>query len=132
MENTRLAPRDALYMKVGKHHARCQAQSFFIWPGLKMLGCVSQGGIRNGVLYEVVSCGDTFKIKDCNEAERDYSKQQLIDSFRLSHAQTFASCQGTEFDDSLCLHETSHPMFTARHLYVGLSRARSAGLVSIK
>ena len=47
-ENTRFAPREALYIKVsGKQTARCQAQSFFIWPGFKMLGCVCQKGIKN-------------------------------------------------------------------------------------
>ena len=61
----------------------------------------------------------------------EYTKQQLIDCFRLPHAQVYAAIQGTEYDDSLCLWETSHPKFTERLLYVGLSRARTAALVSI-
>ena len=50
---------------------------------------------------------------------------------RLSFAQTYASCQGSEFGGSLRLHDTAHPHFTRRHLFVGLSRARAADLVSV-
>ena len=132
-ENIRLAPKEAIFIKVaGKQAAKCQAQSFYIWPGLRMLGCVSQKGIKNGVLYEVVSCSDdSFSMRD-GDTVREYTRKQLIDWFRLPHAQVYAAIQGTEYDDSLCLWETSHPKFTARLLYVGLSRARSAALVSIK
>ena len=121
-----------MFIKVaGKQSAKCQAQSFYIWPGLRMLGCVSQKGIKNGVLYEVASIGETFSMRD-GDTVREYTKQQVIDWFRLAHAQVYAAIQGTEYDDSLCLWETSHPKFTARLLYVGLSRARSAALVSIQ
>ena len=130
-ENIRLAPREALWIKVGKQSSKYQAQSFFIWPGMQMLGCVSQKGIKNGLLYEVVKVGETFSLKN-DECEREYTTQQLIDCFRLSHAQVYAAIQGTEYADSLCLWETSHPKFTARLLYVGLSRARSAKMVSIR
>ena len=57
----------------------------------------------------------------------DQAKQWL----RLSFAQTYASCQGTEFDGQLRLHDTSHKHFTRRHLFVGLSRARAARDASV-
>ena len=43
---------------------------------------------------------------------------------RLSYAQTYASCQGTDFSGSLCLHDCSSKFLTRRHLFVGLSRAK--------
>ena len=70
-ENTRLAPREAVFIKVaGKQAAKCQAQSFYIWPGLRMLGCVSQKGIKNGVLYEVASIGGNFHNEGRRHCER--------------------------------------------------------------
>ena len=48
---------------------------------------------------------------------------QVKSWLRLSYAQTYASCQGTEFKDSLRLWDVSSERFTRRHLYVGLSRA---------
>ena len=37
---------------------------------------------------------------------------------RLSVAQTYASCQGTEFSEACTLHELDHPRFTWKHLFV--------------
>jgi hypothetical protein len=51
---------------------------------------------------------------------------------RLSYAQTYASCQGTEFTESLCLWDVSHKYFTMRHLFVGLSRAAQGAFVSLQ
>ena len=83
-------------------------------------------------MYEVVSCGDTITMKEGDTIiQYEFTHTQLKEWFRLSHAQTCASCQGTEFDESLYLHETAHPMFTARHLFVGLSKAKSTDLLSI-
>ena len=51
--------------------------------------------------------------------------------FRLSHTQTYASCQGTEFHESLTLWELGHRKFAARHLFVGISRAQRAEQVRL-
>ena len=56
---------------------------------------------------------------------------KVADLFVLSYAQTYASCQGTEFDGTLRLHDTSHKFFTPRHLFVGLSRAKSCFAVDV-
>ena len=50
--------------------------------------------------------------------------------FRLSHAQTYASCQGTEFLEACTLHELDHQRCSWKHLFVGISRCRAAELVS--
>jgi len=51
---------------------------------------------------------------------------------RLSYAQTYASCQGTEFSGSLRLWDCGHKFFTRRHLFVGLSRAKQDAQVSLR
>jgi len=59
------------------------------------------------------------------------SDEQAKAWLRLSFAQTYASCQGTEFAGSLGLHDTDSAHFSRRHLFVGLSRARGTSLVSV-
>ena len=51
---------------------------------------------------------------------------------RLSYAQTYASCQGSEFGGSLRLWDCSNQFFTKRHLFVGLSRANQDAQVSLR
>ena len=129
-ENQRLAPDDAELLTVkGSQTARCAAQSMLIWPGIKLLGCLgrSRKGVRNSCNYTVKSCADN--IVTFEEVEHTFTYEEIKDVMRLSHCQTFASAQGTEFEGSLTLHELSHPRFTKRHLFVGLSRARAAELV---
>jgi hypothetical protein len=52
-------------------------------------------------------------------------------SLRLSFAQTYASVQGTQYEEALRLHDCKHKFFTRKHLFVGLSRSRSSALVSV-
>ena len=91
-----------------------------IWPGLRLLGCV--GRTKKGVVCEEEV---TFEELPCA-----FSYEEVREMFRLSHAQTYASCQGTEFQEACTLHELNHPRFTWRHLFVGISRCRAAELVS--
>ena len=44
----------------------------------------------------------------------------------------YALCQGTEFDGTLRLHDTTHRFFKRRHLFVGLLRAKSSAAVGVK
>ena len=59
------------------------------------------------------------------------SADKVADLFVLAYAQTYASCQGTEFGGTLRLHDTTHKFFTMRHLFVGLSRAKSCFSVDV-
>ena len=58
--------------------------------------------------------------------------EQVSEWTVLSFAQTYASCQGTEFDGTLRLHDTTHKLFTKRHHFVGLSRDKSSAAVDLK
>jgi len=58
------------------------------------------------------------------------NREDTVQHTRLAFALVFASVQGLTLQGHVRL-ETSSPMFTLRHLYVGISRATSADLVSI-
>ena len=127
------APPDAVFLEVtGKAAHGNSAQSMLIWPSLVLIGCVSseKKGIRNGCLYTVASAsGDTVRFEGLDASfTYDQCKQWL----RLSYAQTYASCQGTEFEGPLRLWDVGHKYFTRRHLFVGLSRSKSAAFVGLK
>jgi hypothetical protein len=127
------APRTAVLLEVGGRRARGNgAQSMRIWPGIQLFGCTSATkAIRNGCLYTVESIdasAQTLVLEGVGSVTFDQAKAWL----RLSYAQTYASCQGTEFADSLCLWDTAHRHFSRKHIFVGLGeserlRLRSAG-----
>jgi len=130
--NKSLAPPDAVCIEVrGRPSRGNSAQTMFIWPGIQLLGSMSteRKGIRNGCLYTVCEVeDDKVRLQDPNVT---LTFEQVKTWLRLSYAQTYASVQGTEFDAQLRLHDVHHPYFTRRHLFVGLSRARSARDVSV-
>ncbi len=71
---------------------------------------------------------DAVKLE---ELEGPLTYEQASSLLRLSYAQTYASCQGSEFASSVCLWDLNHKYFTMRHLFVGLSRAKLASDVSL-
>ena len=88
-----------------------------------------QGHPERRALHHRELRGDDSEFSGAAGAQLHY--EEVRDWCRLSHAQTFASCQGTEFTESLTLWETDHPKFTWRHLFVGLSRGRDAKKVHL-
>ena len=60
------------------------------------------------------------------------SFEQAAVMLRLSYARTYASVQGSEFCESLALHDTRSKHFTMTHLYVALSRAKMAENIAIR
>ena len=107
----------------------CAAQTMLIWKGQKLLGCLGRikKVVRNGCLYTIKACEEEVTFE---ELPHSFSYDEVKEMFRLSHAQTYASCQGTEFTEACTLHELDHPRFSWRHLFVGISRCRAAELVS--
>ena len=105
------------------------AQPMWLWPGRDLLACCpsEKKGLRNGVAYTVQSWDEEHAHLAGGVS---LAHAQAKSWLRLAHAQTYASCQGSEFAGSLRLHCTDSPRFTRRHLFVGLSRAREASLVS--
>ena len=112
----------------------CKAQSLWIWAGLELLGCsqASKKGIRNNVIYVVQSWDEEQVVVQRKGKEEQitltYPQMSLL---RLSYAQTYASCQGTEFDEPLRLHDTENKNFTKKHLFVALSRAKRSDMIDL-
>ena len=103
-------------------------QPMWLWPGIRLLGAATEGDrVKNQVRYEVAEVGEVIRFT-CGLT---LPAEKVADLFVLSYAQTYASCQGTEFDGSLRLHDTAHKFFTKRHLFVGLSRAKSCFAVDV-
>jgi hypothetical protein len=131
--NQQEAPPGAVRLEVtGKASQGNGAQTMLLWPGLQLIGSVSaeKKGVRNGCLYTVAAVGDGKVSLAGLEAVFTYEQVKLW--LRLSYAQTYASCQGTEFDGTLVLWDVAHRFFTKRHLFVGLSRAKFAAAVGVK
>ena len=95
--------------------------------GLKLLGCLGRirKGVRHGCLYTIKECEEEVALGELPTASTTRER------FRQSHCQIYASCLGTEFGETCRLHELKHPRFTRKHLLVGISRCRSAELVSL-
>jgi hypothetical protein len=113
----------------------CSAQNMFIWEGIELIGCTQseRKGIRNNVLYVVTKIDDEVHVSKCNGPSTPISLSfvQVAALLRLSYAQTYASCQGTEFSDSLRLHDTLNRHFTMKCLFVALSRAKKKDKIDI-
>jgi hypothetical protein len=93
-------------------------QSMWVWPGLKLLGCAGNRKIQNGISYEITHISeDTITLGDITLAAA---------SLRLAYAQTYASCQDSDFSGTLALWDTDSRHFSMRHLFVALSRAKRA------
>ena len=112
----------------------CKAQNMWIWAGLELLGCsqASKKGLRNNVGY-VVQSWDEDGIVVQRKGKEDtisltFPQMSLL---RLSYAQTYASCQGTEYDEPLRLHDTENKNFTKKHLFVALSRAKRSDMIDL-
>jgi len=129
------APDDAVFLEIkGRAAHGNAAQSLLVWPGLELLGCVAaeKKGVRNGCLYTVESVDVAAETLRLRGLDVDFSFEQVKQWLRLSYAQTYASCQGTEFSGSLCLHDCASRFFSRRHLFVGLSRAKQDAAVSLR
>ena len=83
---------------------------------------------RNGVSYVVESIGEDSVVAGGIKL----SFAHLASTMRLPWAQTFASCQGTEFEGTLAIHDSENKHFTMRHLFVVLSRAKRAEDVCVR
>lgn len=93
-----------------------------------MRGCcrAERKGVRNQFLYQVreITPEHVF-LKDTNLTDAE------LEWLRLPYAQTHGSCQSTEFEGRVTLHDCQHEIFTHRLLFVGLSRARVEHLVAV-
>ena len=130
--NRHFKPPGAVFVRVNtcKAVGLNEPQSMFLWPGLELYGCVQseRKGIKNQVLYNIEEIGNEGVVL---QGGIQLSFEEARNWLRLSFAQTYSSSQGTEFSETLRLHDTNSKFFTKRHLFVGLSRAKRADMVSV-
>jgi hypothetical protein len=120
--NTMLKPQDSLFIpKVKAPGSTMKPQNMYVWPGLELIACCRSGlkGLRNGVRYKIENIDSEITL----EGGVKLSYIDCSKLLRLGYAQTYASCQGDEFDN-VRLYDTDHNHFTWKHLYVGMSRAK--------
>ena len=105
--------------------ARNAPQDMYIAPGARLLG--AGGCCLKGVFYWVKAV-DNKHVTLTDGQQLDL--QRAARCLRLSHAITYASCQGLTLHGVLRLY--TNGAFTCRHLYVGASRATSADLLEVQ
>ena len=108
------------------------AQNMFIWPGIELIGATTavRRGIRNNCMYEVISL-EEHEVTVRGDSDIKLTYDQVASWLRLSFGRTYASIQGTEFSESLRLHDTTNKHFTMKHLFVALSRAKDKNKIDI-
>ena len=120
----------------------CAAQNMWIWVGIELLGCSRcSKKVRNNVVYTVKGIEeehvklsapeDEGQSRQSRQTPLALTYQQVADLTRLSFCRTYASCQGTEFEGTLRLHDVTSRHMTRRHLFVALSRAKRADQVDV-
>ena len=109
-----------------------RAQELWLWKSKVLISTATCRGIYNSQLLEVVGIGlDTVSFKDFENGEPvTLSHATVAKHLRDSAALTYASVQGRGFSDTLGLW-TQSPRMTSKHLFMGLSRARSSDKVWI-
>jgi len=104
-------------------------QSAWLWPGLRLVG--AGGKFRKGLFGNIVSVEDDLVTVDVNESIIRLTQEQFFKSARLAYALCYAGVQGLTLQGRVRLCETSHPRFTKKMLYIGVSRATAAELCEV-
>jgi len=118
---------EAVYVRAPASKEDNQPQSFHCWARQELIG--AGGKCKKGVFYTVVAVGERLVLEGNGESV-SLPIETAAKSVRLSHALTYASCQGL----SLCgvrLLDTTNPHFGWKHLYVGVSRCTSSALLEV-
>ena len=83
--------------------------------------------IKNALPYEILDFTEKTVVVAPSAGEGrealELKKAHFFKSMRLQYALTFASIQGTTVKCLVALHDTNHPHFGRRNLFVGSSRA---------
>ena len=100
--------------------------------GTRLMGCNnSHKAIRNGELFEVTDISLTTITLRNERGEISLTPQQLAKHCRLCWAVTYPSIQGRTLDGTVSVWDLDSKHFTARHLYVGVSRATHGSKVRV-
>jgi hypothetical protein len=103
-------------------------QSFSTWRGQELIG--AGGRAKKGIFYVVQSATEDRIVVEGNGQTLTLTHEAAAKNLRLTHALTYASCQGLSLA-GVRLTDTYSPHFTWRHLFVGASRCTSARLLEV-
>jgi hypothetical protein len=104
-------------------------QSAWVWPGLLLVG--SGGKFRKGLFGTVAKVSDELMEVSVGDASIRLTQEQFFKCARLASALCYAAVQGLTLPGRVRLCETSHPRFTKKHIYIGVSRATAADLCEV-
>ena len=111
-------------------------QKLYVYPTVPLICCLqtARQQLYNSQLLDVESYDETHVVvKDRESGEiHTLSHEFVRASCRSGHAFTIASCQARQFGGSVALWDTHHKMWTKRHAYTSLSRARAWEALSIE
>ena len=104
--------------------------------GTRLMGCNNSfrsksQEIKNGELFEVTGINLTHITLRNERGEISLTPQQLAKHCRLCWAVTYPSIQGRTLDGTVSVWDLDSKHFTARHLYVGVSRATHGSKVRV-
>ena len=120
-------PPSAVFLRAPITGSGTGPQSMFVWAGLRVVG--SGGAVKKGVFEIVASVTEDGDVTLSNGVR--LTAHQAIRSLRLCWAITYAGCQGLTLEGVVRLDCTDSQHFTARHVYVGSSRATSHQLLEV-
>ena len=124
-----IKPPGAIMIRCKSHKGQTmQSQTMWIWEGCELLGAGTHK-VKNGIMYKLEAIEDEHVLFTTGER---LTFQEVARDLRMSFAQTYMSCQGSEFHDSLKLWDCDSKFFTLKHLYVGMSRSRDSAKVAIQ
>ena len=136
-------PEDAVLLQLTGARCKdeCLPQSFWVWPGIVVLG--HQKPCKKGMMYEVESItGETLLLKAVMNARANgetpvgatvkVPKSVATDAFRPSHAVTYCRSQGLTLRGLIVLADVSSCNFQIEHLNLGVTRATDSTLVEIR
>ena len=149
--NNQLAPSNAVFVpaKISNTTDANQPQDMRVWQGIILIArCGSKEcHLKNGVRYQVLNITDSnnktpgsrngpkgqqFEMTGINDKDEQMgesffmTKEEVGEKMRLPHAITYFSSQARTIYGGLRLTQTSHKLFTMRHLIVGLGRGPRA------
>ena len=99
--------------------------------GTRMMGCNnSHKAIKNGGLFEVNQIMTNRTLRN-EHGEISRPPEQVAKHCRLCWAVTYPSIQGRTLNGTASVWDLDSKHFTARHLYVGISRATHGSKVRV-
>ncbi len=102
-------------------------QTMLLWRGVPLIAVLnelSKHGIYTSQMLVTIAVDDYVHLR-CAEGGQEYAVSHLWAqaNLRLGYAVCYASIQSRTCHGTVALWDTKHPMYSRRHLVMGLSRS---------